>query len=275
VTDRVAIVTGASSGIGEATAERLQQAGYAVYAGARRTDRMAALAERGVDVSPLDVTDDASMTAFVNRVLADRGRVDVLINNAGYGSYGAVEDVPLEEGRRQFEVNLFGLARMTQLVTPSMRAARSGRIVNVSSIGGHFYEALGAWYHASKFAVEGFSDSLRLELRDLGIKVIIIEPGSVRTEWGAGAYDSAESYSGAGMYAPQVRAMKKLYDQADVRGAAPAVIAETIVEAVTSRRPKPRYATPFAAKAIIAAVTLVPDRILDAGLHAVMSRLAR
>ena len=150
------------------------------------------------------------------------------MNNAGYGSYGAVEDVPLDEGRRQFEVNLFGLARMTQLVTPAMRAARSGRIVNISSIGGHFYEALGAWYHASKFAVEGFSDSLRLELHEFGIQVVIVEPGSIRTEWGGGAYDSAEKFSGAGPYAPQVKAMKALYAQADERGTEPSVIAETI-----------------------------------------------
>jgi NAD(P)-dependent dehydrogenase (short-subunit alcohol dehydrogenase family) len=272
VTGRVAIVTGASSGIGEATAERLQQAGFTVYAGARRTDRMARLADRGVLVSQLDVTDDASMTDFVDRVIAERGRVDVLVNNAGYGSYGAVEDVPLDEGRRQFEVNLFGLARMTQLVTPTMRAARSGRIVNVSSVGGHFYEALGAWYHASKFAVEGFSDSLRLELHEFGIEVVIVEPGSIRTEWGGGAYDSAEKYSGTSAYAPQVKAMKVLYAHADRRGTEPSVIAETIVEAATARRPKIRYAAPFSAKAIIAAVTLIPDRILDAGLRAVMSR---
>ncbi len=244
VTDQVAIVTGASSGIGEATAERLQQAGFTVYAGARRVDRMAGLAERGIVVAELDVTDDASMVAFVDRVITEHGRIDVLINNAGYGSYGAVEDVPLEEGRRQFEVNLFGMARMIQLVTPSMRAARSGRIVNISSIGGHFYEALGAWYHASKFAVEGFSDSLRLELHEFGIQVIIVEPGNIRTEWGGGAYDSAEKYSSAGAYAPQVKAMEALYAQADERGAEPSVVADTIVSAATARRPKIRYATP-------------------------------
>jgi short-subunit dehydrogenase len=162
---------------------------------------------------------------------------------------------------------------MTQLVTPTMRAARSGRIVNISSIGGRFYEALGAWYHASKFAVEGFSDSLRLELHEFGIEVIIVEPGPIRTEWGGAAYDSAEKYSGAGPYAPQVKAMKALYAQADERGAEPSVIAETIVSAVTARRPKIRYAAPFSAKAIIATVTLVPDRLLDAVLRTMMSRV--
>ena len=215
------------------------------------------------------------MVAFVDRVLADRGQVDVLINNAGYGSYGSVEDVPLDEGRRQLEVNLFGLARMTQLVTPSMRAAGSGRIVNISSMGGHFGEALGAWYHASKFAVEGFSDSLRLELHEFGIRVILIEPGPIRTEWGGGAYESAQNFSGDGVYSRQVKAMKALYAQAYRRGAEPGVIAEVIRDAVMAKRPKARYAAPFSAKAIIAASTLLPDRVFDAAYHAASSRLGR
>jgi len=272
---QVVIVTGASSGIGEATALTLAEAGFTVYAGARRLDRMAGLAERGITVAELDVTDEGSMVAFVDRVLADRGQVDVLINNAGYGSYGSVEDVPLDEGRRQLEVNLFGLARMTQLVTPSMRAAGSGRIVNISSMGGHFGEALGAWYHASKFAVEGFSDSLRLELHEFGIEVILIEPGPIRTEWGGGAYDSAQKFSGAGAYASQVRAMKALYAQADRRGAEASVIADVIREAVTAKRPRARYATPLSAKAIIAASTLLPDRVFDGIYHALQSRMGR
>jgi NAD(P)-dependent dehydrogenase (short-subunit alcohol dehydrogenase family) len=271
--DRVVIVTGASSGIGEATATRLQAAGFHVYAGARRTDRMAGLAERGIAVAPLDVTDDASMTTFVDRVLAEHGRVDVLINNAGYGSYGALEDVPMAEGRRQLEVNLFGLARMCQLVIPSMRAAGTGRILNVASMGGHFGEALGAWYHASKFAVEGFSDSLRMELHEFGIRVVVIEPGMIRTEWGEGAYASAEKFSGATAYAPQVRAMRRLYDEADNRGTEPSVIADTMLAAVIAKRPKARYSVPISAKVIIAAATLVPDRVLDAGVRAMMNRL--
>ena len=273
--DRMVIVTGASSGIGEATAVRLHDAGFVVYAGARRLDRMTDLAERGITVGPLDVTDDGSMTAFVDRVITERGRVDVLINNAGYGSYGALEDVPLDEGRRQLEVNLFGMARMCQLVLPSMRAARSGRILNVSSMGGYFGEALGAWYHASKFAVEGFSDSLRLELHGFGIQVVVIEPGPIRTEWGGGAYASADKYSGTGPYAGLVKAMKGLYDQAERRGSEPSVIAEVMLTAITAAHPKARYAAPFSAKMIIAAATLVPDRVLDAGVRAMMARLRR
>ncbi len=272
---QVAIVTGASSGIGQATAVALRTAGFMVYAGARRLDRMSGLAERGIVVAELDVTDDASMVAFVERVRADQGRVDVLINNAGYGSYGSVEDVPLDEGRHQLEVNLFGLARMSQLVAPAMRTAGSGRIVNMASMGGHFGEALGAWYHASKFAVEGFSDSLRLELHEFGIRVIVIEPGPIRTEWGGGAYESAEKYSGAGAYAGQVKAMRVLYALADRWGSEPSVVADAILGAVSARRPRARYATPFVAKMIIAANTVFPDKMLDAGVHLVMSLLRR
>ena len=180
---RVALVTGGSSGIGEQTALGLRKAGFEVYAVARRVDRMAALERAGVHTFAMDVTDDASMVAGVERVIGETGRIDVLVNNAGYGSYGAVEDVPIDEARRQFEVNVFGLARLCQLVTPHMRERESGRIINISSIGGKFYEPLGAWYHATKFAVEGFSDSLRVELRPFGIDVVLIEPGPIVTEW--------------------------------------------------------------------------------------------
>src|SRR6478735_12707611 len=181
---RVALVTGASSGIGEETARLLQEAGFTTYAVARRVDRMAALADAGVHTFAMDVTDDASMVAGINRIVVDQGRIDVLVNNAGYGSYGAVEDVPLDEARRQFEVNLFGLARLVQLVTPHMRAQGSGRIINVSSMGGRFAAPFGGWYHATKFAVEGFSDALRQELAPFGVQVVVIEPGGIRTEWG-------------------------------------------------------------------------------------------
>jgi NAD(P)-dependent dehydrogenase (short-subunit alcohol dehydrogenase family) len=184
-TDRVALVTGGSSGIGERTAIRLKEAGFTTYAVARRVDRMRDLERAGVGTFAMDVTDDASMTSGIGRIVGEHGRLDVLVNNAGYGSYGAVENVPIDEARRQFEVNVFGAARLTQLVTPGMRERGAGRIINVSSIGGKFYEPLGAWYHATKFAVEGFSDSLRLELAPYGIRVVIVEPGPVRTEWNA------------------------------------------------------------------------------------------
>jgi short-subunit dehydrogenase len=272
---KVALVTGASSGIGAATARRLHEGGYLVHAGARRVARMQELAEDGISVVALDVADDSSMTGVVGKVLADHGRIDVLVNNAGYGSYGSVEDVPLAEGRYQLEVNLFGLARLTQLVTPQMRAAGAGKIVNISSIGGHLGEPLGAWYHASKFAVEGFSDSLRLELHPFGIDVIVMEPGAIRTEWGKGALESAEKYSGDSAYGQQVDAMRALYAHAERRGSEPEIVAEAIFKAISAAKPKARYAVPFSAKAIIAAMNLVPDRVMDAGRHAAMARLSK
>ncbi len=190
----------------------------------------------------------------------------MLVNNAGYGSYGALEDVPMEEARRQFEVNVFGLARLTQLVLPHMRAQHSGRIVNVSSIGGKMYEPLGAWYHATKFAVEGMSDSLRVELAPHGVHVIVIEPGAIRTEWGGISAASALERSGDTAYAKQARQLAKVYDVADRPGvgADPRVVGVVIARAVTAQRPRTRYAVPLSAKAILLARWALTDRAFDA-----------
>jgi NAD(P)-dependent dehydrogenase (short-subunit alcohol dehydrogenase family) len=202
---KTALVTGASSGIGEATALQLSELGYTVYAAARRVERMSDLADRGIRTRSVDVTDDPSMMALVQTIIADTGRIDVLVNNAGYGLYGALEDTPIEEARRQFEVNVFGLARLTQLVLPHMRAQRDGYIVNISSMGGKIWEPLGSWYHASKFAVEGLSDSLRVEVAEFGIKVVIIQPGSIRSEWSGIAADNLEATSANTPYAAQAK----------------------------------------------------------------------
>src|SRR5207302_410739 len=153
------------------------------YAAARRVERMEPLTELGIRPVRVDLTDDSSMVALVDRVIEETGLVDVLVNNAGYASYGAIEDVTLDEARRQFDVNLFGLARLIQLVLPHMRSQRSGHIVNISSIYGRMTAPLGGWYHASKHAVEGLSDSLRMELAAFDIRVVLIEPGPIRTEW--------------------------------------------------------------------------------------------
>src|SRR5271168_2229527 len=197
---KTVLITGASSGIGEETVKGLLAAGHTVYAGARRVDRMQRLADAGARVFSLDVTDDEAMTIAVKTILQEVGQIDVLINNAGYGSYGALEEVPLDEGRRQFDVNIFGLARLTQLVLPTMRARRSGRIVNVSSVGGKFGEPFGCWYHATKFALEGLSESLRMELHPFDIDVVVIEPGAILTEWNSIARDGLMKYSGDGAY---------------------------------------------------------------------------
>ena len=261
----VVLITGASSGIGHATALALAARGWIVYGAARRVDRMQELEAAGCQVIAMDVTDDASLRAGVDRIIREQRRLDVLVNNAGYGSYGALEDVPIDEARRQFEVNVFGLARLSQLVIPTMRALGRGRIINVSSIGGRIYEPIGSWYHATKFAVEGLSDSLRIELAPHGIDVVIIQPGPIRTEWNTISRRSAQEYSGAGPYAEQARALVRNYERVDDSPASgtPEDVAATIVRAATARRPKTRYATPASAKIVVAARRLLPDRIMD------------
>jgi NAD(P)-dependent dehydrogenase (short-subunit alcohol dehydrogenase family) len=261
----VALVTGGSSGIGESTARALLAKGFTVYAVARRVDRMADLADAGIHTFAMDVTDDASMVAGIERIIAEQGRIDVLVNNAGYGSYGAVEDVPIEEARRQFEVNVFGLARLVQLVTPHMRARTSGRIINISSVGGKFYEPFGAWYHATKFAVEGFSDSLRLELRPFGIRVVLIEPGPILTEWNEIARDSLLERSGDTAYASYARQAHGVMERFDEppRASTPDEVADKIVKAATTRRPSARYPVGKGARMITTGRDLLPDRVFD------------
>ena len=262
---KTALVTGASSGIGEATALQLAELGYTVYAAARRVDRMADLAARGIRTKSVDVTEDGSMVALVETIIADTGRIDALINNAGYGMYGALEDVPIEEARRQFEVNVFGLARLTQLVLPHMRAQRDGYIVNISSMGGKIWEPLGSWYHASKFAVEGLSDSLRVEVAEFGIKVVIIEPGTIRSEWADIAAAQLEATSANTPYARQaklvaagLRAAERLFI-----AAGPEVVAEVIGKAVQDPRPRTRYTAGGGARAFLLAERILPDRGFD------------
>jgi NAD(P)-dependent dehydrogenase (short-subunit alcohol dehydrogenase family) len=261
---KVAVVTGASSGIGEATVKKFLQEGYEVHAAARRLDRMAGLADLGAKLVSLDLTDDPSIVAAVERIRAEAGRVDVLVNNAGYGSYGAVEDVPLDEARRQFEVNLFGAARLIQLTLPMMRAQRSGKIVNVSSIGGRFGEPYGAWYHATKYALEGLSDSLRMELRPFGIDVIIIEPGAIKTEWGPIAHDSMLAMSGEGAYAVHARRHAKIHELAatSTLPSPPEIVADKIARTVAIKRPSARYPVGGGARFLLFLNRVLSERLL-------------
>ena len=272
VANKVAIVTGASSGIGAAAARRLEALGYTVYAAARRVELMAPLAELGIRPVRVDVTDDASLTEFVSQVIAETGRVDVLVNNAGYGSLGALEDIPMAEARRQFDVNLFGLARLTQLVLPYMRAQRSGRIINVSSIGGKIHVPMGGWYHATKFAVEGLSDALRLELAPFGIHVVVIEPGAINTEWHGVAADNLLATSGQGAYAGQAATVARVLSAGGL-ASPPKVVARAIVRATEARRPRTRYAVGMGAKPVILARRVIPDRVFD-GLVRLTFRIA-
>ena len=265
---KVALVTGGSSGIGEVTARQLKDAGFVVYAAARRTGRMAGLQADGIHVVALDVTDEESVRKAVDTVLAEQGRIDVLINNAGYGSYGSLEEVPLAEAQAQLDVNVIGLARLTQLVLPAMRAQGSGTVVNVSSVGGRFATPMGAWYHASKYAVEGMSDAMRLELNRFGINVVVIEPGSIQTEWGAIAADKLRATSAQGAYAEQANAMAESLDATSKPGyrlaSHPDVVAKAVVKAATARRPRPRYAVGVGAKPMIWLSKVLPDRTFDA-----------
>jgi len=270
----VAFVTGASTGIGFEAARKLAAHGFTVYAGARRVEKMEPLKADGVRTLVLDVTDEASMVAAVGEVLSAHGRIDVLVNNAGYGSYGSLEEVELAEGRRQFDVNLFGLARMTQLVLPGMRSAGRGRIINISSIGGKMYEPLGAWYHATKFAVEGLSDSLRVELKPHGIDVSIIEPGGTQSEWGAISAEGLLANSGTGPYAAQAKVVAAALASTDgsALSSHPAVIADAIVHAATSPRPRTRYPVGKGARAILLLRRLLPDRAFDTVLWSIYKR---
>jgi NAD(P)-dependent dehydrogenase (short-subunit alcohol dehydrogenase family) len=263
--NKTVLITGASSGIGEATALHLAELGYTVYAGARRLERMSDLVDRGIRTKTVDVTDDASMTALVEAIIAETGRIDVLVNNAGYGLYGALEDVPIEEARRQFDVNLFGLARLTQLVLPHMRRQHDGYIVNVSSMGGKIWEPLGSWYHASKFAVEGLSDSLRVEVAEFGIKVVIIQPGTIRSEWSGIAADQLEATSANTPYAGQAKIMGAVLRGVDQMRLAsgPELVAEAIANAVQSPKPRTRYVVGGGARGILLAERILPDRGFD------------
>ena len=224
---------------------------------------MAELVPHGIKLLEMDVTDETSMVATVNQVLANENRIDILVNNAGYGSYGALEDVPISEARYQFEVNIFGLARLIQLVLPAMRQQHSGRIINVSSIGGSLGEPHGAWYHATKFALEGLSDCLRMELKQFGIDVVVIKPGAIITEWNTIARNNLIKVSGNSDYRILAGKHVKMMENADKHGSLPVVVARTILRAVSAKRPKTRYAIGGGAKIILFIRRLLSDKMFD------------
>ena len=271
-TGKVVLISGASSGIGKEAARTLKKAGSIVYGAARRTEMMKDLESDGIHVRQLDLTDEDSIEACVKSIIEQERRIDVLVNNAGYGSYGAIEDVPISEARRQFEVNLFGLARLTQAVLPSMRAKRFGRIVNISSMAGKIYTPFGGWYHATKFALEGFSDCLRLEVEPFGINVVVVEPGGIKTEWGIIAAEHLRKTSGNGAYAEAANkaanSMRRTYQ--GTRLSSPSLIAEVILQAVAARRPKTRYAVGFGAKPMLILRRWLSDRMFDRLVKRVM-----
>jgi len=263
--NKVVLVTGASSGIGAMTAKSLAGAGFTVYGAARRVDKMEELKKVGIRPISLDLTKEESMLKCVETIYNEVGRIDILINNAGYGSYGAIEDVAMEEAKRQFEVNLFGMARLIQLVTPKMRENHYGKIVNVSSMGGKIWTKFGGWYHATKFAVEGFSDCLRMELKPFGIDVIVVEPGGIKTDWGIIAANHLKDTSKGGAYEEYANkaAEGMIKNYSGNMLAKPELIAKTIKKAVTKKRPKTRYLVGFMAKPMVLTQKIFGDRVYD------------
>ena len=240
---KVILITGASSGLGREATLLLGRQGHTVYAGARRVDRMADLADHGVTAVEMDVAVAGDNERVVNHIVEREGRIDVLINNAGSGLYGPIEDTPIDEARHQFEVNLFGLAHLTQLVLPHMRAQGSGRIVNVSSMVGRVFMPLSAWYLATKHALEGWSDCLRLETAPFGIQVVLIEPGSIKTEFGHPIGAQLKRLGGASAYQAQIDPFLWMLDNpgAKFRQTEAKALAKVYAKAATARRPRRRY----------------------------------
>ena len=267
---KAVLITGCSSGIGRATAEHLAEHGWTVYATARRPDSIADLAAKGCKLLALDVTDEASMQQAVSAVEQAEGAVGVLVNNAGYSQSGTVEEVPLEQVRRQFETNVFGLVRMCQLALPGMRRQRWGKIVNVSSMGGKLVFPGGGFYHGTKHAVEAISDALRWEVKGFGIDVVIIEPGLITTSFGEVAAGSV-SQAGAddGAYAKFNTALAKTTAEAyegplAKLGGGPETVARKIEKAISKRRPKTRYPVTASARLALGQRRLMTDRMWDA-----------
>mgnify|MGYP000954188606 FL=1 len=267
---RAVLITGCSTGIGRATAERLAKSGWRVYATARRLESIADLAAAGCETLRLDVCDEASMRAAVEHVEEREGAVGVLINNAGYGSEGPTEEVSMDEVRLQFETNVFGLLRLTQLCAPGMRRQGWGRIVNVGSVGGSLVLPGGGIYHATKYALEALSDALRFEMRGFGIDVVLVKPGPIKTAFGDTALAKVEATAGApSPYDPFRAALKKQIRAAyegpmGALAAQPDAVAQVIEKAIGARRPRTRYTVTLAARVLMATRRRLSDRAFDA-----------
>jgi short-subunit dehydrogenase len=261
------LVTGCSTGIGRAVVEDLLLQGHTVWATARRPDTLADLADRGAHVTALDVTDEASMSAAVAEVEAVHGSVGTLVNNAGFGEYGAVEEVDMDKVRAMFETNVFGLARMCQLVLPGMRRAGKGRIINIGSMGGRFTFPLGGYYHATKYAVEALTDALRMEVTAFGVDVALVEPGITRSSFVEKTTESdgmggAPDSPYAALRASVSRSNAEAYTNRMMSVSAESV-AQVVTSAVAADRPRTRYLLTPAAKVMAATHAVAGDRVWD------------
>jgi short-subunit dehydrogenase len=256
-------VTGASSGLGARTAALLAERGFRVVGAARRVEEITSLP--GLVPVRLDLGDEASIAAAVQEAQQECGPIGVLINAAGFGEFGSIEETPLAQARRQFDVNVFGLVALTQHVLGPMRLARRGRVVNVSSLAGEFSSPMGGWYHASKFALEALSDSLRAEMRPFGIQVTVVQPGPVRTPWHERALESLQETSGTGPYSRMASAIETYHRANQDKAITSDVdqVARVIVKAATASDPRPRYRVGRGAGTAVA-LSRLPDRMFDA-----------
>lgn len=261
--NKVVLITGASSGMGKVTAKLLVQNGYTVYAAARRTEKMDDLKQSGAKILQMDVADDNSILSGVAEIIRNESQIDVLINNAGFGLMGSIEDVPVAEAKYQMEVNVFGLSRLIQLILPYMREQRSGKIVNITSTSGKMASPLSGWYSASKFAVEALSDSLRMEVKQFGINVIVIEPGGVKSEWSGIATKSLQDMSAGKAYGKMADKIIEFAKKAGPKNAEPEVIAELILKSITVKNPKTRYHGGHMAGLILFLKKVLTDKQFD------------
>jgi short-subunit dehydrogenase len=266
VTGKTCLVTGASSGIGKATALELARAGYIMYGVARRVDKMEAMRTAGAYTLAMDIKNEADIERVVDTILKEQGRIDALVNNAGIGLHGSSEEVSMEQARNLFEVNLFGTARLTQLVLPHVRQQGEGTIIQVSSIGGEIALPLGGWYYASKHALEAYSDSLRQEMKRFGVRVVIVQPGLIKTEFEDETPKELRTISGKGAYGKLAEAMAKRAETSLGEGSKasnPSVVAVTIRKAIETANPKPRYVVGYVAGTLLWLNRHLPTRTFD------------
>ena len=270
---KVILITGASSGIGYDAALILAEQGHRVYGAARRVELLEQLRASGVVPIRMDVTDEASMVDGVNNIIDAEGRIDVLVNNAGYGYMGAIENVPISEAKRQLEVNVFGLARLIQLVLPYMRAQKSGRIINTSSVAGKAVIPFGGWYNVSKYSVEALSDALRIEVKPFGINVSLIEPGGIKTDWGIIAADNLSALSKNTAYQESGLRMARLLKLGYTSNylSNPQRVAKAIARAANARRPKVRYRLGAGSGLIVILHAILPARWWDSIMRKICS----